>query len=182
MTVLCPSSPSWETLISFSNPPGEYVDEKGRLIIDEKEFLLIMKLKDLKEEYRCSYAELQDLKAEIQYCQHLVDQCRNKLISGTGTPGQLPSSTQQSCSAQEHLSTEALHRLVAYTTSPCHSLLWFFSLPSWFVFCWWLLCFYLFVLSYLFIYFEIPLNFCRFSLTDNDILLPDHTTRCIPVG
>uniref|UniRef100_A0A8V1A923 Kinesin-like protein n=1 Tax=Gallus gallus TaxID=9031 RepID=A0A8V1A923_CHICK len=60
---------------------GEYVDEKGRLIIDEKEFLLIMKLKDLKEEYRCSYAELQDLKAEIQYCQHLVDQCRNKLIS-----------------------------------------------------------------------------------------------------
>ncbi|OXB63799.1 hypothetical protein ASZ78_016205 [Callipepla squamata] len=60
---------------------GEYVDEKGRLIIDEKEFLLIMKLKDLKEEYRCSYAELQDLKAEIQYCQHLVNRCRNKLIS-----------------------------------------------------------------------------------------------------
>ncbi|NXJ04578.1 KIF9 protein, partial [Odontophorus gujanensis] len=60
---------------------GEYVDEKGRLIIDEEEFLLIMKLKDSKEEYRCSYAELQDLKAEIQYCQHLVDQCRNKLIS-----------------------------------------------------------------------------------------------------
>ncbi|XP_072183741.1 kinesin-like protein KIF9 [Excalfactoria chinensis] len=60
---------------------GEYVDEKGRLIIDEKEFLLIMKLKDLKEEYRCSYAERQDLKAEIQYCQKLVDRCRNKLIS-----------------------------------------------------------------------------------------------------
>ncbi|XP_009570991.1 PREDICTED: kinesin-like protein KIF9, partial [Fulmarus glacialis] len=60
---------------------GEYVDEKGQMIIDEKEFLLIMKLKDLKEEYRSGYAELQDLKAEIQYCQHLVDQCRNKLIS-----------------------------------------------------------------------------------------------------
>ncbi|NXT55558.1 KIF9 protein, partial [Pluvianellus socialis] len=60
---------------------GEYVDEKGQVIIDEEEFLLIMKLKDLKEEYRSSYAELQDLKAEIQYCQHLVDQCRNKLIS-----------------------------------------------------------------------------------------------------
>ncbi|XP_072710999.1 kinesin-like protein KIF9 [Ciconia boyciana] len=60
---------------------GEYVDEKGQVIIDEKEFLLIMKLKDLKEEYRSGYAELQDLKAEIQYCQHLVDQCRNKLIS-----------------------------------------------------------------------------------------------------
>ncbi|NXU32450.1 KIF9 protein, partial [Thalassarche chlororhynchos] len=60
---------------------GEYVDEKGQIIIDEKEFLLIIKLKDLKEEYRSGYAELQDLKAEIQYCQHLVDQCRNKLIS-----------------------------------------------------------------------------------------------------
>uniref|UniRef100_A0A8C3BB11 Kinesin-like protein n=1 Tax=Cairina moschata TaxID=8855 RepID=A0A8C3BB11_CAIMO len=60
---------------------GEYVDETGHLIIDEKEFLLIMKMKDLKEEYRAAYTELQDLKAEIQYCQHLVDQCRNKLIA-----------------------------------------------------------------------------------------------------
>ncbi|NXF40959.1 KIF9 protein, partial [Nyctibius bracteatus] len=59
---------------------GEY-DEKGQIIIDEKEILLILKLKDLKEEYRSGCAELQDLKAEIQYCQHLVDQCRNKLIS-----------------------------------------------------------------------------------------------------
>ncbi|XP_035172011.1 kinesin-like protein KIF9 [Oxyura jamaicensis] len=60
---------------------GEYVDEKGHLIVDEEEFLLIMKMKDLKEEYRSAYAELQDLKAEIQYCQHLVDRCRNKLIA-----------------------------------------------------------------------------------------------------
>ncbi|KAM9025768.1 kinesin-like protein KIF9 isoform 2-T3 [Ara ararauna] len=60
---------------------GEYVDEKGHIIIDEKEFLLIVKLKELKEEYRSSYAELQDLKAEIKYCQDLVNKCRNKLIS-----------------------------------------------------------------------------------------------------
>ncbi|XP_074726484.1 kinesin-like protein KIF9 isoform X3 [Strix uralensis] len=60
---------------------GEYVDEKGQIIIDEKEFSLIMKLKDLKEEYKSGYAELQDLKAEIQYCQRLVNQCRNKLIA-----------------------------------------------------------------------------------------------------
>ncbi|NWW53269.1 KIF9 protein, partial [Pedionomus torquatus] len=60
---------------------GVYADDKGRTIIDEEEFLLIMKLKDLKEEYRSGYAELQDLRAEIQYCQHLVDQSRNKLIS-----------------------------------------------------------------------------------------------------
>ncbi|NXF85181.1 KIF9 protein, partial [Eubucco bourcierii] len=60
---------------------GEYVDEEGQIIIDEEEFLLIMKLKDLKEEYKSGYAELKDLKAEIQYCQNLVDRCRNKLIS-----------------------------------------------------------------------------------------------------
>ncbi|XP_030900458.2 kinesin-like protein KIF9 [Melopsittacus undulatus] len=60
---------------------GEYVDEKGHIIIDEKEFLLIVKLKELKKEYRSSYAELQDLKAEIEYCQDLVNKCRRKLIS-----------------------------------------------------------------------------------------------------
>ncbi|XP_013225759.2 kinesin-like protein KIF9 isoform X1 [Columba livia] len=59
---------------------GEYVDEKGQLIMDE-ELLLIMKLKDLKEEYRSAHAELQELRAEVQGCQQLVDQCRNKLIS-----------------------------------------------------------------------------------------------------
>ncbi|XP_071661545.1 kinesin-like protein KIF9 isoform X3 [Patagioenas fasciata] len=59
---------------------GEYVDEKGQLIMDE-ELLLTMKLKDLKEEYRSAHAELQELRAEIQGCQQLVDQCRNKLIS-----------------------------------------------------------------------------------------------------
>ncbi|XP_014451581.2 kinesin-like protein KIF9 [Alligator mississippiensis] len=60
---------------------GEYVDEKGQIIIDEEEFLLIMKLQDLKKQYRSDYDELQDLRAEIQYCQQLVDQCRNRLIS-----------------------------------------------------------------------------------------------------
>lgn len=53
-----------------------------------------MKLKKLKEEYRSSYAELQDVKAEIEYCQDLVNKCRNKLISGTGSPGQFPNSLQ----------------------------------------------------------------------------------------
>lgn len=83
VTAPWPSPPAQETFGSFPYPPGEYVDETGHLIIDEKEFLLIMKMKDLKEEYRAAYTELQDLKAEIQYCQHLVDQCRNKLIAGT---------------------------------------------------------------------------------------------------
>ncbi|NXM18115.1 KIF9 protein, partial [Ploceus nigricollis] len=60
---------------------GEYTDEKGQVIIDEEEFSLILKLKELKEEHRAGFAELQDLKAEIQYCQQLVDKCRKRLIS-----------------------------------------------------------------------------------------------------
>ncbi|XP_068001899.1 kinesin-like protein KIF9 isoform X2 [Melanerpes formicivorus] len=60
---------------------GEYADEEGQTIIDEEEYLLITKLGDLKKEYRSGYAELKDLEAEIQYCQHLVDQCRTRLIS-----------------------------------------------------------------------------------------------------
>ncbi|NXI03804.1 KIF9 protein, partial [Pachycephala philippinensis] len=60
---------------------GEFTDEKGRVIINEKEFALILKLKALKEEHRAAFAELQDLKAEMQYCQQLVDKCRKRLIS-----------------------------------------------------------------------------------------------------
>ncbi|NXQ00692.1 KIF9 protein, partial [Vidua macroura] len=60
---------------------GEYTDEKGRVIIDEEEFSFILKLKELKEEHRAGFTELQDLKAEIQYCQQLVDKCRKRLIS-----------------------------------------------------------------------------------------------------
>ncbi|NXJ30285.1 KIF9 protein, partial [Dicrurus megarhynchus] len=60
---------------------GKSADEKGEMIIDEKELSLILKLKELKEEHRAGFAELQDLKAEIQYCQQLVDKCRKRLIS-----------------------------------------------------------------------------------------------------
>ncbi|TRZ07472.1 hypothetical protein HGM15179_019639, partial [Zosterops borbonicus] len=61
---------------------AEYTDEKGQVIISEKEFSFIRKLKELKEEHRVGYTELQDLKVEIQYCQQLVDKCRKKLIAG----------------------------------------------------------------------------------------------------
>ncbi|XP_030052834.1 kinesin-like protein KIF9 [Microcaecilia unicolor] len=60
---------------------GEYISDGGQTIIDEEEFMLIVKLKDLKKQYRSDYDELQDLKAEVQYCQHLVDQCRQKLLT-----------------------------------------------------------------------------------------------------
>lgn len=65
----------------FHYPAGEY-ENKGLMIIDEEEFLLILKLKDLKKQYRNEYQELRDLRAEIQYCQRLVDQCRHRLLMG----------------------------------------------------------------------------------------------------
>ncbi|XP_061442592.1 kinesin-like protein KIF9 isoform X2 [Rhineura floridana] len=60
---------------------GEYQNEEGQIIIDEEEFLLIMKLKDLKKQYREDYNDLQNLRSEVQYCQHLVDQCRSRLVT-----------------------------------------------------------------------------------------------------
>ncbi|KAM7035975.1 kinesin-like protein KIF9 [Passerculus sandwichensis] len=60
---------------------GDYTDEKGQVIIDENEFSLIVRLKELKEEHRAGFSELKDLKAEIQYCQQLVDKSRKRLIS-----------------------------------------------------------------------------------------------------
>ncbi|XP_042330465.1 kinesin-like protein KIF9 [Sceloporus undulatus] len=60
---------------------GEYLNDEGQIIIDEEEFLLIIKLKDLRKQYRVDYNELQKLRSEVQYCQHLVDQCRNRLLT-----------------------------------------------------------------------------------------------------
>ncbi|NWI97495.1 KIF9 protein, partial [Pitta sordida] len=60
---------------------GEYTDEEGRVIIEEKEFSLLLRLQELKEGHRAGCAELQDLRAEIQYCQGLVDKCRKRLVS-----------------------------------------------------------------------------------------------------
>lgn len=84
-----PSSPQCQVdAFSFPDllhhPAGEY-ENKGLMIIDEEEFLLILKLKDLKKQYRSEYQDLRDLRAEIQYCQHLVDQCRHRLLMGAST-------------------------------------------------------------------------------------------------
>ncbi|KAM5293318.1 kinesin-like protein KIF9 isoform 2-T2 [Ctenodactylus gundi] len=64
---------------SLREKQGKY-ETKGLMIIDEEEFLLILKLKDLKKQYRSEYQNLRDLRAEIQYCQGLVDQCRHRLL------------------------------------------------------------------------------------------------------
>ncbi|CAK8673389.1 unnamed protein product [Clavelina lepadiformis] len=59
---------------------GEFVNEEGETVIDEEEFQLISQLKNLKQTYRHDYDELRNVKTEVEYCQKLVDQCRQKLV------------------------------------------------------------------------------------------------------
>ncbi|XP_072235166.1 kinesin-like protein KIF9 [Leuresthes tenuis] len=42
---------------------------------------LLVHLGELKAQYRQRYEALRDIKAEVNYCQHLVDQCRVRLLS-----------------------------------------------------------------------------------------------------
>jgi kinesin family member 6/9 len=62
---------------------GEFLSETGETIIDEEEFALIKRLQDLKAKYRDDFDNWRELKAEIVYCQNLVEQCRQRLIQGT---------------------------------------------------------------------------------------------------
>eukprot|EP01137_Pigoraptor_chileana_P026532 Opistho-2@7958 len=55
-------------------PPGED-------IIDEEEFSMLRRLRDLKQKYRTDYEELRAVRSDIEYCQRLVDQCRHKLMT-----------------------------------------------------------------------------------------------------
>jgi len=48
----------------------------------EDELTEIMKVKDLKIVYQEHFDELQSIKAEVEYCEKLVDQCRQQLIRG----------------------------------------------------------------------------------------------------
>ena len=61
---------------------GEFVSEMGETVIDEEEFALIKRLQDLKGSYRDDFEKWRELKAEIVYCQNLVEQCRQRLIQG----------------------------------------------------------------------------------------------------
>ena len=65
--------------IIFSGP---LTNEDGEVIISEEEYLEIQRLKDLKSAYRQDFDEFRALKTEVQYCQKLVDQCRQRLITG----------------------------------------------------------------------------------------------------
>ncbi|KAJ3301978.1 Kinesin-like protein kif9 [Kappamyces sp. JEL0829] len=50
-------------------------------IIDQQEYQEIAQLKTLKEHYKKVFAQLRPLRAEIDYCHRLTDQCRQKLMT-----------------------------------------------------------------------------------------------------
>ena len=54
----------------------------GNPVLDEAEVTLVLKLGDLKAQYRQDYQDLSGTRAEVSYCQHLVDQCRIRLLTG----------------------------------------------------------------------------------------------------
>ena len=68
-----------ENLVFYA---GVQYNEDGDLIITENEYLEIKRLKELKAVYRNDFDEFKNLKSEVQYCQKLVDQCRQRLIQG----------------------------------------------------------------------------------------------------
>ena len=66
-------------LICFS---GTGAPTDSEVIISEEEYLEIQRLRDLKGAYRQDFTEFRSLKSEVQYCQKLVDQCRQRLVQG----------------------------------------------------------------------------------------------------
>ncbi|XP_030254708.1 kinesin-like protein KIF9 [Sparus aurata] len=60
---------------------GQYLVMEGEPLLQEPDASLLMRLRDLKALYRQRYEVLRDIKAEVNYCQHLVDQCRVRLLS-----------------------------------------------------------------------------------------------------
>ncbi len=57
-------------------------EAKGsQIIIDQSEYQDITRLKQFKEQYKTHYDQLRPLRAEIEYCHRLTDQCRQKLMT-----------------------------------------------------------------------------------------------------
>ncbi|KAI8922216.1 P-loop containing nucleoside triphosphate hydrolase protein [Powellomyces hirtus] len=60
---------------------GAEVQSGDEIIIDEEEYVFLNSLKRLKEEYRTQFDSLRSVRADIEYCSRLVDQCRQKLMT-----------------------------------------------------------------------------------------------------
>ena len=61
---------------------GEHFDDDGVPVITEAEFVERKRLRELKDAYKKDFEELKLLKSQVHYCQHLVDQCRTRLLQG----------------------------------------------------------------------------------------------------
>uniref|UniRef100_A0A667Z3J3 Kinesin-like protein n=1 Tax=Myripristis murdjan TaxID=586833 RepID=A0A667Z3J3_9TELE len=60
---------------------GQFVSAKGEPVLGEPEISLVPHLRELKAQYRQRYEALRSTTAEVNYCQHLVDQCRVRLLN-----------------------------------------------------------------------------------------------------
>ena len=60
---------------------GEFRTDDGQVVIDEDEYELLRKVKDLKSRYRRDYEDLLNTKSEVMYCEKLVNQCRHRLVT-----------------------------------------------------------------------------------------------------
>ncbi|KAI3355381.1 hypothetical protein L3Q82_018225, partial [Scortum barcoo] len=60
---------------------GQLLFLDGEPLLQEPDATLLTQLRELKALYRQRYEVLRDIKAEVNYCQHLVDQCRVRLLS-----------------------------------------------------------------------------------------------------
>lgn len=60
---------------------GDFLTEQGQVVIEEEEYEYLRKVKDLKARYRKEFDELQNVKCEVSYCEKLVNQCRQRLLT-----------------------------------------------------------------------------------------------------
>lgn len=61
---------------------GQFTSADKEPVLEEAEVILLINLREAKDQYRQHYQELLSTKAEVQYCKHLVDQCRLRLFTG----------------------------------------------------------------------------------------------------
>ncbi|KAM9332646.1 kinesin-like protein KIF9 [Pholidichthys leucotaenia] len=93
-----------------------YLDEGQCLFITADPVLqdadtpLLVQLRELKAQYRQRYKVVRNIKAEVNYCEHLVDQCRVRLLSEFETwykqtfllPEELDECVDRDCTQEEH--------------------------------------------------------------------------------
>ncbi|XP_069552672.1 kinesin-like protein KIF9 [Brachyistius frenatus] len=98
---------------------GHHMVMDGDPVLQESNASLLLQLRELKAQYRQRYEALRDIKPEVNYCQHLVDQCRTRLLSEFETwykqsfplPEEEPDITMYKNSAQEDDSPQSVEEL-----------------------------------------------------------------------